>query len=227
MLLFACYWLTRFKLPDAPSQTHAQENSTHKQALKRFLISPITPPLLIGLAIYYMAHSMFDAYFSWHLIDLGYSETWIGVGWSIGVFAEVLIMGIFHKLLRKVAPMHLLIFAAIVSALRWYALANTHDLVWILLSQPLHAITFGIFYLSCTHWLQLKGVLIRSTTQSIGLSCIALGTLAGYQVGGHLLQHHSSTSMFQLMTTLALGAGLLFSVALALERHQEKFAKTQ
>ena len=99
-----------------------------------------------------MSHGPYYAFFSIYLQDYHYSKSDIGLLWSIGVIAEVLLFLFMHRLLRRWLPAAILRVSLVLAALRWLLIGWFPDEVPVLiLAQLLHAASFGSFHASAIH----------------------------------------------------------------------------
>ncbi len=99
-----------------------------------------------------MSHGPYYAFFSIYLQDYHYSKSDIGLLWSIGVIAEVLLFLFMHRLLRRWPSTAILRVSLVLAALRWLFIGWFPDEVPVLvLAQLLHAASFGSFHASAIH----------------------------------------------------------------------------
>jgi len=175
----------------------------------RHLRSPSTLALLLGTACYYAAHAAYDAFFSLHLAALGQTDRFVGLAWMIGVLAEVALMFFAPKAMHY--SRHLLVGSSIVATLRWSLLASLRRPLLILASQPLHGVTFGIWYLSLVKEIQRDAPEhLRAAHQSLGMATMGLGMVVGYLAGGSLFAAGGGHLLYRVAATSAGAAILLY-----------------
>lgn len=93
------------------------------------------------------AHGAYYSFFSLYLQDLGYGRTAIGLLWSVGVVAEVLMFAVMHRVLLRFGVRALLLASLGLAALRWWLIGHCSEtLVLLVLAQTLHAFTFGTYH---------------------------------------------------------------------------------
>jgi len=93
------------------------------------------------------AHGAYYSFFSLYLQDLGYGRTAIGLLWSVGVVAEVLMFAVMHRVLLRFGVRALLLASLALAALRWWLIGHCSEtLVLLVLAQTLHAFTFGTYH---------------------------------------------------------------------------------
>ena len=204
-LLLGASCALRVAPPPAPPVNRSASGAL--QALKR----PEIGLFLGAVGIYYCSHATFDAFISLHLRSLGFSDTFIGAMWSFGVAVEVGLMTAAPSILRRLSPKRTLILASFAAALRWGILSRAEAPFWVLLQQPLHGLTFGLWYLACADWIQTRAPHhLRATFQSLLISFMAAGMLVGYGVGGSLLEHQGGAMLYQAAALGSLCAALLY-----------------
>lgn len=164
-----------------------------------------------GVAIYYFAHSLFDAYVGLHFKSLGYSDSFIGFAWAFGVAVEVALMAFSPKIFKYCTPTLVISASAIAATLRWSILSVVTSKMGILLQQPLHALTFGLWYLGCAKWIQSRAPEhLRASLQSVMISSMGLGMLGGYVVGGRAYDLYGGSLLYTGAAIIAFISSLLF-----------------
>jgi MFS transporter, PPP family, 3-phenylpropionic acid transporter len=162
-----------------------------------FVMGSKLPLLLLGSMLYYAGHSLFDTYFSLYMRSVHYSDAFVGVAWSIGVFSEVLMMFFAPRILAAWDPRRLILLSSCIAIARWVIIASTVDRAVILASQPLHAFTFGLWYISLVKFVQDETPEeLRTSMQSMLLSALGVGSMFGTLFGGHLLEAEGGRTLF-------------------------------
>lgn len=93
------------------------------------------------------AHGALYAFYSIHLEALGYSKTAIGVLWTLGVLAEIVLFLFLPRLLRRVSLRTLLAASGALAGLRFALIGwGAHSVALLVLAQLLHAATFGAYH---------------------------------------------------------------------------------
>ncbi|WP_456415377.1 MFS transporter [Thiolapillus sp.] len=99
-----------------------------------------------------MSHGPYYAFYSIYLQDFGYSKSSIGILWSIGVLAEVLLFVFMHRLMHRYSAALILQASLVLAALRWLLIGYFPDVLALLVfSQLLHAASFGSFHAAAIH----------------------------------------------------------------------------
>lgn len=135
-LLAACAWMLP---PDPPTAAHASA-----EPLGRILLRPEVIALFAACFLMSVAHGPYNAFYSIHLVDNGYSKSVVGVLWAVSVIAEILVFLWMPAILRRFSIGAVIGFSLVCAAVRFAVIAWAVDhVVAIALAQLLHAATFG------------------------------------------------------------------------------------
>jgi MFS transporter, PPP family, 3-phenylpropionic acid transporter len=174
--------------------------------------------------LYYAAHGAFDMYFGPHVARIpGVTPGFVSACWSVGVVFEVALFFVLPRFLRSGSNAGWLIFAAVVACVRWFFLARADSALEVALLAPLHAITFGLWYLVFVHENQQSATdEIRATVQGLGAACLGLGTSSATLLGGYVLEHLGGRQLFELASATAALSGCLYALRGPLSRRLDK-----
>jgi len=188
-------WLHSLSLPEIPA-SHEESNGF---TFRSILFKPHVIALMIVCFLVQAGHGPYYTFFSIYLEEHGYSNSFIGTAWALGVLAEVLIYLFMHKIIGRYSLRPLMIIVLILATLRWLLIAWFVDNVFILLfAQCLHAATFGVYHAVAIQYIhrEFKGehqgrgqALYSSVSFGAGL---ALGSL----VSGYLWDSIGSMQTF-------------------------------
>ena len=132
-------------------------------------------------------------------------DDFVGTAWAIGVGVEILLLLLAPRFMHRVRPQWMLAACAAVAAGRWFGLAHLTHPAALLALQSLHGVTFGLWYLSLVSFVQTRAdERMRTTLQSIELSCVGLGMAAGYLAGGRVFDRLGGEVLYQAATGAAL-----------------------
>jgi PPP family 3-phenylpropionic acid transporter len=170
--------------------------------------------LWLGSVFHYFAHGCFDAYFGSYARTIsGVTPAMVSSAWALGVTSEVVVLWWVPRLLRGRLRGGLLTAASLVAALRWWLLANADTPLDVWLQQPLHAVTFGLWYLAFIHENQSSvDDAIRATVQGVAVACMGLGMIVAILAGGNVLEHFGGRVLFRLATGSALLAATCYGL---------------
>lgn len=94
-----------------------------------------------------LSHGPYYTFYTIYLEGLAYSRTHIGLLWSLGVSAEVLLFMLMPLLLARYSLRSLFLLTFLLTFCRWLMIAWLADSLWILLfAQLFHAASFGSFH---------------------------------------------------------------------------------
>lgn len=94
-----------------------------------------------------LSHAPFYSFYSNYLKDWGYSTGTIGLLWSLGVIAEIIMFGQSRVLLARFHPRTLIAVCLILTSLRWALVAAFPAQLGVqIAAQCIHAFSFGLFH---------------------------------------------------------------------------------
>jgi len=99
-----------------------------------------------------------------------------------------------------------------VAALRWFALYVVSSPVGILLTQVLHAVTYGTFHMASILYIdQLSSERTKTLGQAVNNAVTyGLGLMVGFFFNGWLYETAGASLLFAISGMIALTGGLLF-----------------
>lgn len=162
------------------------------------------------------AHGTLYAFLTLHLQREGYSVTWIGIAWTLGVLAEIVVFLCLPALVRRYRLSTLLMASCACGVVRFVVIGWGAGIGWLLLAaQLLHAATFGSFHaaaVATVHRVFPPGAEGRGQTL---FSSVAYGAggATGALLAGWTWEAWGPGWAFTL-SSLAAGLGLLFAYPL-------------
>tara|TARA_B100000780_G_scaffold11708_1_gene8052 strand:- start:1202 stop:2365 length:1164 start_codon:yes stop_codon:yes gene_type:complete len=163
--------------------------------------------LLTGCALMVSSHGLLYNFYSIFLQEQGYSNTIIGILWSIGVVFEILIFIMMPMILKKITLKSVLLISLLFAVVRFFLIGSFADSLPILIfAQIMHAATFGSFHVASIQLIsnffnnehQARGQsLYNSVTYGVG------GTIGGLG-GGYLIDYWGTANTFVFSATLPL-----------------------
>ena len=130
-------------IPRTAHRRHAQS----KGAATR-LFSMDTVIFLICAFLMLVSHGAYYGFFSIHLAQMGHDGSFIGACWALASMAEVVLMINSARLFARFSFKRVLVFSLFVATLRWSLLSVAQSATTIMVSQLLHAITYGAFHMA-------------------------------------------------------------------------------
>lgn len=121
--------------------------------LKEIITKPWFVLPLVGFAIIFGTHIILNAFASLLWKEQGIGENIIGPLIALGVASEAGMMFLWKRVGGKVSARHMILASALVSILRWTAMAFSPPVWALVLLQLTHGITFALGYLGCVHFI--------------------------------------------------------------------------
>ena len=196
VVLLVLLLVAALRLPVVTEAAHGSESAPGALAVLR---EPVVAWFFAGVFFTVLAHTSLYAFFSLYLVSLGYTKSQVGLVWAVGVVAEVGWFWFQGAWLTRLSAHAWLLIAAVVSALRFAAIASFGATPTLLvLAQCLHAVTFAAQHSSCIAVLnrhfpgRLRG---RGQALYTVLGYGASGVIGGL-VGGALSQQSGFVAVF-------------------------------
>ena len=160
------------------------------------------------------SHGAYYGFFSIHLETLGYSTLFIGVCWALASTAEILVMLNSERIFRRFSLERVLLLAFMVAAVRWLVLYWVETPALVLLSQTLHAFTYGGFHMASILYIDR---MMPPQGKTLGQAAnnaaqYGLGLMVGFFLNGYLYERIGSGALFAVSALIALIGGVLFGV---------------
>jgi MFS transporter, PPP family, 3-phenylpropionic acid transporter len=134
------------------------------------------------------AHGALYVFYSLHLVAHGYSKSFVGWMWTLGVVAEIAVFMGMPQLLRAFSLRGLLVFSFAAAVLRFVLIGwGADSLVLLVFAQVLHGATFGSYHAAAVaavnRWFgaqhQARGQALYGSI-SFGAGGMIGGLLSGY-----------------------------------------------
>lgn len=145
------------------------------------------------------AHAALYAFYSLHLHGFGYSKTFIGLAWTIGVLAEIVVFRVQKRLFDRFGALPLLAASFVAAALRFALIGwGGGALAVVVVAQLLHAVTFGVHHSAVMALLhRWFGPAEQGRAQAMYITLgYGLGGASGGIVASRLWEHVSPASAF-------------------------------
>ena len=161
-----------------------------------------------------VSHGTYYGFFSIHLSNSGYGNVLIGTTWAIASVAEILVMIKSNIIFKKFSIENVLATSFFVAFLRWLMLFFTESIFIIIVSQMLHAITYGTFHMASILYIDgLSSKMNKTFGQAINNAVTyGLGMMAGFFLNGYLFEKISMSWLFFISSITALTGGILFLI---------------
>jgi PPP family 3-phenylpropionic acid transporter len=202
-VLQACW---AFKLPATAAWREKRPDIRSKILFNR--------PILIFLFCAFLmlaSHGTYYGFFSIHLENLGYSATFIGLSWAIASIAEIFVMVASEKIFKRFSYEKVLLFSFLIAGARWIAMSFAVSPWPILLTQILHAATYGAFHMASILYMdKLTPVGAKTLGQAVNNAVTyGFGIMAGFLINGGLFDSIGAQTLFAISGALALVGGII------------------
>ncbi|MGV6807282.1 MAG: MFS transporter [bacterium] len=143
LLILLAIWLASLAVPTVRTVPHKSESIHFLRSIK----TPVIMSFLLACTLLQVSHGVYYSFYSIYLEDAGYSRSLIGILWSIGVIAEVIVFLAMHKLMRGWSLRNIVLISLTLSAIRWLLIGHFADSLGILIvAQCFHAFTYGAYH---------------------------------------------------------------------------------
>lgn len=148
LVLYLGIFLVSLLVPEKAAAMTLQRQGSIMQVLRR---RDVIAFLLVTFLMQ-ASHSAYYAFYSIYMEGFGYPSSTIGELWALGVIAEVLVFLVMHRLLQHWGARRVLIASLAIAVVRWILVGMApENLPLVLLSQVMHAATFGTFHAAAIH----------------------------------------------------------------------------
>lgn len=210
--LLATFALTLVAIPDSPTR-HAAKGVPVMDVLRR----PEVIAFFVACFFMTVAHGPLYAFYSIYLAGHGYSKSVIGVLWSLGVLAEIVVFWLMPAWSLRFSMRQVLIASFACAVLRFVLIGwGVDSLLVLIFAQVLHGATFGSYHAAAlalvNQWFR-HGREVRGQALYASIS-FGAGGMLGAAASGIAWEALGPAWTFSLASTAA-GAGLL---ALVIQR---------
>ncbi|HEY5703027.1 MAG TPA: MFS transporter [Gammaproteobacteria bacterium] len=202
-------WLMSHSIPDNRSVHHEHV----KESLATILLRPEVIALFVVCFLMLASHGPYYTFYSIYLEDNGYSSTFIGQMWALGVIAEVILFMYMHKLMIHCRLKLLLMASLLLAALRWLLTGFFVDHVFVLIiAQTLHAASFGMYHAVAIQYVHqyFRGHLQGRGQALYSSSSFGAGLAVGSLVSGYAWDKVGALVCFEAAAIAAI-IGMLIS----------------
>ncbi len=143
--LSALTFIVAFYLP-----VHAVERAqAARGTLRLILMRPDVLAFFAACTCMTIAHGALYVFYSLYLVQHGYSKAMVGMLWTLGVLAEIVVFLAMPVLMRRFSLRAILLASFLAAGVRFVAIGwGVGSLLVLALAQLLHAATFGSFHAS-------------------------------------------------------------------------------
>ncbi|WP_246540435.1 MFS transporter [sulfur-oxidizing endosymbiont of Gigantopelta aegis] len=208
IMLLAGIFVSSFLVTDHSGIKHDSGHGSILNCLKNKQVIA----LLLACLLVQASHGPYYTFYSLYAEANGYTHSWIGLLWAIGVLSEVLAFALMPWLSKRFGLRTLLLASLFSGSLRWLLIGFYIDNLYLtLFAQMFHASTFGIYHAVAIAYIhryfkgknQGKGQALYSSIS------FGLGGAIGSLYGGYLWESAGPSMTFTV-------SGILSFIAFAI-----------
>ena len=201
-----CQTAGALKLPSMPATPKAALTPAPSMEWRRAVVFLFCGFLML------VSHGTYYGFFSIHLERIGLPSTFIGIAWAVAVVAEIGVMFYSSRLFDRLSLESVLFFSFLAAALRWGLLFGSTSPAVIIVSQVLHAATYGTFHMASIIYMDRLTPPDAKTFGQAANNAITygLGLMVGFLVNGALFEILATRYLFLMSALVALVAACLF-----------------
>ncbi len=124
-----------------------EHDEEHPEGFRQRLMRPEVLAFFFAAFLAQVSFGPYYTFFSIYLESHGYRGLQLGLFWSVGVVAEIVVFFLSQRLFRYMDAGKVFCLALLSAALRWWMTAAWPDSPWLLsIAQLTHALNFGAFF---------------------------------------------------------------------------------
>ncbi|MBS3759188.1 MAG: MFS transporter [Desulfobacterales bacterium] len=180
----------------------------------RALVSRQVVIFLLAAFLMLLSHGTYYGFFSIHLEDLGFKSSFIGITWALASISEIFVMINSERIFKRFSYESVLILSFAAAGLRWFILFFATSAVLILLTQILHAFTYGAFHVASILYIdKLTPKEAKTLGQAVNNAVtFGLGIMSGFFINGYFFDIIGAQNLFAISAVLAVaGGGLMMT----------------
>lgn len=196
MPLFVGIVVAAFCVPSSQGQIRPRDG---KGNLKAIVLQSTVVAFFAMNILLQVSHGAYYTFFSIHLEALGYDKFSVGLFWSLGVAAEIVLFIVMHRVFDRYPVRTIALAALALTLLRWILIAEYSTSVPILIfAQCCHAASYGALHAVSVNYIHSYfGFQHHGQGQALysGLT-FGAGGAAGAWLSGLLVEWQGTTAAF-------------------------------
>jgi len=207
LFILACVFASAMSLPESKVGAGGTV-----EPLGVLLRRPEVMALLVACFLMSVAHGPLYIFYSIHLVDHGYDKSAVGLYWSVGVVAEILVFMTMPRLVKLFSLRGVLLASFGFAVVRFLLIGWAADsAALLLLAQLMHGATFGAYHAGAmavlTRWFAPNQ---QARMQGLyGSLSFGAGGLVGGLMSGEAWGSLGASLTYTLAAGFALAGGLL------------------
>lgn len=197
-------------LPDTQiAVAHGHPRLQIREALKQ----PAMAWLILTSFLHSLSSAPYEIFGAPYFDAAGLTPIQVSLLYALGIVCEIGVFLVAPNLLLRVAPVKFVILGMGLASLRWWLTAHAPNGATLFAIQPLHALTFGLWYVSALHLLsRLTRPELRTSGQTLFSLTYSLGMGIGGKAAAELRTSVGPSATFEVasgLSALCLVLGLL------------------
>lgn len=196
-------WLASLAIPGLAIEYEEPEAIS----LRNILFRPHVLALIVVCFLVLASHAPLYTFYSIYLEDHGYSSTFIGGMWAVGVLAEIIVFMVIGRLLQEFSLRVLLLSSLSLAVVRWALIGIFVDYpVLLFIAQLMHAATFGVYHSVTIQYVHryFKGRLQGRGQALYSSAGYGAGMAAGSLISGYVWKSAGGMACFYGAAGIAL-----------------------
>jgi len=191
-------------------EVRKHQEKSFKAQIDAFLNRRVMVFLICGFLML-VSHGAYYGFFSIHLEKLGYGSTFIGGCWALGSISEIGVMIASNRIFRRFSLVHVLFFSFMAAAVRWLALYYVQSPLLIVMTQLLHAFSYGTFHMASILYIDLLTPIENKTLGQAINNAVSYGSglMMGFLLSGYLYERLETAGLFLISSLIAVAGGVL------------------
>ncbi len=131
---------------------------------------------------------------------------------ALGALSEAAMFFAFRSLASSYPPRNLLVLSGVVSTLRWFAMAYSPNIYFLVPMQLLHSITFALGFLGCVNYItQWTSEDMSAEAQGFAVVLQQILAVIMFTIFGHLMALYGAGAYFASAAIAAAGTVVVLS----------------
>ncbi|PLX71538.1 MAG: hypothetical protein C0602_00955 [Denitrovibrio sp.] len=171
----------------------------------------LTPELVVfftGLTIYLASMAFLSNFFNIKVAEAGFSQSWAGYMWAIGVVSEIFFLYNQEKVLKIFSVKTLITVSMLLGGIRYLVTGYTDSLVVLCVFSAFHGFAYGTFHTGVMRYIRLyvpDRIKLKAQSMYSGVG-FGLGSIAGSAVSGIIYDIGGLQSVFTTAFTICVFA---------------------
>ncbi|MHA6252565.1 MFS transporter [Oceanobacillus sp. CAU 1775] len=195
--------------------------------VKKLIMNKPLVIFLVLMSFLTISHRANDSFLGIFIVELGGSESLVGIAWFVGLVAEAIVFATAVKWFQKFRMLTFVILAGVIYSVRWVLYAFVTDPLLIVGLQFMHGLSFGVFYVASFAYItRLIPKLLQSTGHLFFYSIFfGVSGIIGSLFGGQIIDIYNGSMLYLVMAALSVIGVILLSIYHFVFKPEQKMDK--